>query len=275
MADQTRFRSVQLARLHHFGTDPRGTIVVITLANYAVDMIRGALAYRVMTSLADNVLLTGSQCVPPTVPKPEFTADFVAEGGARQPRLAVPHDLMTGLRIVLAVPLSAEMRDQADRIAELLRRLQEVPVRIVAQEAELLVGEHQLRLAVRDLASEQRHHHDAPGDDGVDRDRPLQPVGGAEQQDLHAAPGFQDPEEVLDAPSLKIEADDVRGLLRSPDLDRGQQEPLHGGLALGRRGLAGVDPVHGDRLGAGAFHPDAVNSYHAVLSQSSEMFDEQ
>ena len=77
--------------------------------------------------------------MPLAVPKPDFMADFVAEDGTRQPRLAVPHDLMTGLRIVRSVPVSAEMRDQANRVAELLRRLQEVPVRIVAQEAELLV----------------------------------------------------------------------------------------------------------------------------------------
>ena len=65
-----------------------------------------------------------------------------------------------------------------------LRRIQSVLEGVIAQEAELLVGEHQLRVAVGNLATEQRHHHDSP-DDGVDRDRALQPV--PKQQDRHRA----------------------------------------------------------------------------------------
>ena len=56
-----------------------------------------------------------------------------------------------------------------------------------------MVGEHPLRLAVGDVSAEQRHDHDAPCDDGVDGDRPLQPVGGAKQQELDPAAGFQGP----------------------------------------------------------------------------------
>ena len=125
------------------------------------------------------------------------------------------------------------MRDQAHGIAKPLRRIQAVLEGVIAQKAELLVGEHQLRVAVGNLATEQRHHHDAPGDDSIDRDRPLQPVGGAEQQELDAAARFQDPEEILDAPPLKIETDDFGSFLCGFDLDRGQQEPLHGFLVVG------------------------------------------
>ena len=41
-ADQSPFRSVRRARLHSFGTDPRGTMVVVDLAMHAVGVIQCA-----------------------------------------------------------------------------------------------------------------------------------------------------------------------------------------------------------------------------------------
>ena len=60
----------------------------------------------------------------------------------------MPHDLVSRVWIVLSVPVSAQMRDQAHGVAEPLRRIQAVLEGVIAQEAELLVGEHQLRVAV-------------------------------------------------------------------------------------------------------------------------------
>ena len=109
-------------------------------------------------------------------PKP----DSVAQRGAAQPGLAMPHDLVAGIRIMLAVAISAKMGDESDGIAEPVRRRQVILEGIVAQEVEFMVGEHQLRLAIGYLAAEQRHDHDALGNHGVDGDCPLQPFGGAE-----------------------------------------------------------------------------------------------
>ena len=147
-----------------------------------------------MITLVDNVPSFHPQRLPLAGPEP----DFMAQRGARQPRLPVPHDLVPRFRVMPAVPVSAEMRNQAHGVAELPRCIQAVLGGVVAQEAEFGVGEHQLRFAVGDLPAEQRHHHDAPGDDGVDRDRPLQPLSGAEQQEFDAATGLQDAEEVLE-----------------------------------------------------------------------------
>ena len=60
-----------------------------------------------MTSLADNGLFQSAQ----RVPLAGLKADRMAQRGAGQPGLAVPHDLVSRVRIVLAVPVSAEMRD--------------------------------------------------------------------------------------------------------------------------------------------------------------------
>jgi len=83
--------------------------------------------YRVNINQRDNVLLWFAQRVPPA----GLEADPVAQRGAGQPCLAVPHDPVPGLR----------------------------------------VGEHQLLVAFGDLAAEQGHDHDVPSDDGVDGDR--------------------------------------------------------------------------------------------------------
>ncbi len=66
-----------------------------------------------MISLHGNGLFHFAQGVPPAGAE----ADPVAERGACQPRLAVPHDLVSRLGIVFPVAVSAEVRDQAHRRA--------------------------------------------------------------------------------------------------------------------------------------------------------------
>ena len=129
--------------------------------------------------------------LPEGVPFAGLEADPVAHRRASQPRLAVPHDLAPGVRIVLAGAVSAEMGDEPHGVSQPVRRGQAVLVGVACQKVQLVVGEHQFRPAVGHLAAEQGRRHDAPGDDGVDRDRPLQPVGGAEQQELGPASGFE------------------------------------------------------------------------------------
>ena len=147
---------------------------------------------------------------------PALKADPVAHRRASQPRLAVPHDLVSGVRIVLAGAISAEMGDEPHGVSQPVRRGQAVLVGVAGQEVQLVTREHHLRPAVGHLAAEQGHHHDAPGDDGVDGNRPLQPVGGAEQQELGTASGFEHAEKVLDPPSLEIEAHDLGRVLGGP-----------------------------------------------------------
>ena len=118
----------------------------------------------------------------------------MSQRGAGQPGLAMPHDLMAGVRVMLAVAIAPKMGNEAHGVAEPARGREVVLARTVVQEGELVVGEHQMRLAVGHLTPEQRHDHDAPGNHRVDGDGPLQPLGGAEQQELDPAPGLQDPE---------------------------------------------------------------------------------
>ena len=140
----------------------------------------------------------------------------------QEPNLAVPHDLVPGFRIVLAVPVAADLGNQAHGVAEPLWWLHVVLPRVVAQEVDFVVREHQVRVAVGDLPAENGHDHDAPGDHRIDRDRPLQPVGGAEQQELRPTAGFQDVEVIFDPPALEIEPHDLRRIPRRPDPERAQ-----------------------------------------------------
>ena len=51
---------------------------------------------------------------------------------------------------------------------------------------------------------------------------------------------------------LNVESDDFGGVLSGPGLDRRQQEPIHGFLALGRHGLADENPVQGNQIRTGS-----------------------
>lgn len=50
--------------------------------------------------------------------------DPVAQRGAAEPCLALPHDLVAGIQIMLAVAITAEMGHEADGISEPVRRRQ-------------------------------------------------------------------------------------------------------------------------------------------------------
>ena len=110
--------------------------------------------------------------MPPAGLEADIVADFVADHGNGQPVVAGPHDLVPGVRIMLAG--------------------------IIAQEAQFRIGEHQVGITIGHPASEQGHQHDAPCDHRIDGDGPLQPVCGAEQQMFHPATGFSDAKRVLD-----------------------------------------------------------------------------
>ena len=99
-----------------------------------------------------NRSLVLPQCVPPTVPEP----DPAAGRGAREPGLPMPHDLVSRFRIARAGRVSPEMGREAHRVAEPVQGRHDVFQRIVAQEVEFIVGEHQLRFTVGNLAAEQR-----------------------------------------------------------------------------------------------------------------------
>ena len=150
--------------------------------------------------------------------------------------------------IVFSDAISAKMGDDLYGCAEPVWFGQAELVGVVPQEIQLVVGECQFRLAVGHLVTEQGHHHDAPGDDCVDCDRPMQPVCGPELQELGAATGFKHAEKVLDLPSLEIEAHDPGRIFCTANVERGQQIPLNRVLAVGRRGLNDVDRGHFRRL---------------------------
>ena len=68
-----------------------------------------------MTTMRSNRLFCLSQGVPLSGPE----ADPVAQGGAGESGLAVPHDLVPGVRIVLSPgPVAAEMGDQVHRVSQ-------------------------------------------------------------------------------------------------------------------------------------------------------------
>ena len=71
-----------------------------------------------------------------------------------------------------------------------------------------------------------------PRDEGVDGDRPLQPVSGSKQQELGVAAGLS-PKEVPDAPPLELESDDLGGGTGVMDGKRGEQEHLSGFSSAG------------------------------------------
>ena len=112
---------------------------------------------------------------------------------------------------------------------------------IVGQETQLDVGEQQLGVAPRHVTTEQGHHHQAPGDDGIDGDRALEPVGGVEREMFDSASGLEHPEQVFDAPAPQVIADDRDRGFGAVDVEAGEQEPLDRRLAGWRRGFAHMD----------------------------------
>ena len=81
---------------------------------------------------------------------------------------------------MLPVPMTAEIRHQADGISKMFGRRQPDLRRIIPQKAQLVIREHQFGIAFRHLTAEKRHQHDAPRDHTVDGNGALQPVGSAE-----------------------------------------------------------------------------------------------
>ncbi len=129
-----------------------------------------------MINLHGNGSLFTAQRVPSTGPE----ADPVAKDRAAEPGLAMPHDLVSGFGVMFPAEVSAKVRDQPDGVAQPVGGRHPPLRRIVPQEVQVPVGEHELGVAVGNLSSQKGHGHDAPGDHGVDGDGPLQPVGGAE-----------------------------------------------------------------------------------------------
>ncbi len=134
------------------------------------------------------------------------------------------------------------------RIAEPVRPRPGMLPGIVAQEVELMIGKHQPRFAVGHLPAEQRHDHDAPGNHSIDRNRPLQPFGSAEQQKLDPAAGLQEAEIVFNSPALQVIADHLGGLPGRADLKRRQQVPLDRVLARRWCGLFDMNRRQGYRF---------------------------
>lgn len=133
------------------------------------------------------------------------------ESSAGQPLVAAPHDLVTGVGVVLGGAVSSETGDQGDGCTEIVRGSEPLPVGAAVEEEDLVVGEYQLRLTVGDLTSDAGDQYDAPSDDGIDGDGPLQAIGGPEGRRLNLAAGLEDAEKVLDAPSLQVVSDHFGG----------------------------------------------------------------
>ena len=150
---------------------------------------------------------------------------------------------------MLAVLIAAENGDEKHRGAEVLRRRQVGVGAIVGEEPQLDVGEHEVGGALWNFASEQGHQHETPGDDGIDGDGALQPVGGVEGEMFGPASGFQNPKEILDAPAFQVIPDALDRRLEAVDVETGQQKPLDCPLTVRRCGFAHVDHRDRDRFG--------------------------
>ena len=160
----------------------------------------------------------------------------------------MPHDLISGFRVMLAIAIAAEMRHQAYRIAELHGSRHAPFFSIIAQKVEFIVGKHQRRIAVRNLAAKQRHGHDAPGDHGIDGNSALKPFRGSEQQCFCPTARLQHTKIVFDFPALQIVSDNVGGSPRRIDVKGGEQKPLDRLFVIGRIDLDNVDRRDGYRF---------------------------
>ena len=74
------------------------------------------------------------------------------------------------------VPVSTQMSHKTNSIAKCQWRDEIMLPCVCMQEIQLVVGIHEMGLTVRDLAAEQCHEHDAPGNHGIDGNRTLQPL---------------------------------------------------------------------------------------------------
>ena len=83
----------------------------------------------------------------------------MSQRGDGQLGVALPHDLVARLRIVLPAPLAPQVRYQAGRRPEAVRGGIAMLAGPVAEEFQLFGCEHQVRLAVRQLTPQQRQHH--------------------------------------------------------------------------------------------------------------------
>ena len=84
---------------------------------------------------------------------------------------------------------------------------------------------------------------ESPGDDGIDGDRAVQPVGGVEGEMFDPASRLEHPKEILDAPVLQVISDDLDRGFETVHIDTRQQEPLDRLLAVRRGCLAHMDQL--------------------------------
>ena len=117
----------------------------------------------------------------------EFMADLMADRCFREGAVTLPHDLVSGLGIMGSPAVSAEVSDEAHGVAEGIGGVEPALDGIMAQKVQFVIGEQEVGVAIGNLTAEQGHHHNAPGDDGVDGDGALQAIGGAEHQELGSA----------------------------------------------------------------------------------------
>ena len=142
---------------------------------------------------------------------------------------------------------------------------------IVGQETQLDVGEQQLGVAPRHVTTEQGHHHQAPGDHGIDGDRTLEPVGGVEREMFDSASGLEHSEQVFDAPAPQVVADARDLWARDPGRDIVRTDLMRGTLDLLILRALTTGPDHGlgiarrvEQITQGAFRVNPGSLFPAL-----------
>ena len=102
-------------------------------------------------------------------------------------------------------PVTPESGHQSHARPRMTRGLNSAAAGMVAQRVRLRVRGRQLRLLLRHLPSQQRKHHEPPGDHTLDRDVPLRPHRSAKRRPLRPKARIQHPEAILDSPACTLD----------------------------------------------------------------------
>ena len=141
---------------------------------------------------------------------------------------------MAWRRVVVASEIASYLRDQSHCFTQQRGRLQPFFFSVGTQGSQFDVREQHLSGQFRGFSSQKCHQHNPPGNDKVNGDRAAQTFSAMVSDILNAAPGLEHAMQVFDTPAQTVPAQASLGIFGGSDIDRGQQEPLHG-LGVGRR----------------------------------------
>lgn len=159
---------------------------------------------------------------------------------------AEPEGFDAGFAVALTGEESAELRDQADDLANRRHLLRWLLLVEDEGAGPFRFGEEQIGRPLRVDASQANQTGEAPGNDQIDRQRQFQLALAAQLQGLDPAAVLEYMEQGFDLPAAAIPVDQFDGRLKTGNFTIGQQAPFDRLAAGGRFDFGGDQTGHAD-----------------------------